>query len=1568
MAATTSSEGVSRQQRSILTLDKSDEPFEVLIAHACNILDIDINDDWNDFSKAGGWQALRVNTTCDPRPEWTLKWLLKKFKAAEEELASPCLYSKAWSLLRELTVRLPLSKTASLLKTYDFITIVRNTLQWFYESVNRRLSAPNGEERGSLHSSANSSGTVSSSSSQLGTSRKRKRDGTEISISTPIPIDESGAVDALFMAVCATIAQVWSFTEDSDHDRGFTVEHIKSALRSSPQDAAQILGTSLYLTSHLLRKPNRASERGWSTTYMPQNYDKRTACRFYVSSAVKLWSTRSSSRQDPHDTESHLAFGAHCMMPALQLLNRCREWSSLEKNIEAVTDTLTEMLIKHVILPYRASKIDTETPGRVSTGGTSISFHQELVSVFRPSRLPLLGQANVSGGNKSNLERSIRKTDAQKTITLLSLLFDVALGSCPRSTPKLRRAEDAWLEQLFIEISECAALFLPSKVKRYHAMLVKWMMQKAVKHKLRLNSSTVEAILDETSGLFNRDTGVTVQWGVIDLCLQIDANVFIILGKEDLEEGKSRRIPNKYLLSLLSSITDGQLETSQDYHYVLSYIITPLCNAFADARDLGSFIDIWTEQLSIVLSRQTARNDLIASAPGIWEDEKLLRSVAQLVTTSLTSASMERIMSRAIDSLTMESQHMMNGRAVSPAVLVILDCLFAGISRADTMARLVKIGESAFCLSGISNMELSPQTGKWRIWRIKATIADRWFTLHKSPAFKRNAHMSIYAAFELIKLIPSKISANEKKDLSEAFHAFRFILRFVAKDPFWNETHFSSQSELAVAVSNILDAMEPFCRRTSHDHFQTIKLPETVPRWDEFAVNVTSIDTLYLGCVADILTSPGILSHLDANVQARLIEQLYWCAVYQQRLSQSMPVGSIDYSWPWKMLHHPDVIGENASTTKYLRNFQVDHYLSTSKFGEPKCWDIEMADYVTGFKSIQMIPVQCLERGYRSVIANRILRILLHANFTSLAIAAEHLTMLAKLLTMPNKSMDILENAEESRKGLVETGKGAVLIRLARGVDCTMGWSEDKMYAVSALKTLTSSVMSHLFTTLNQRSSMDYLKVLYHQLAGLLEDTHDNKINCSTALAAVIEISLNAYSKHNDNVGESLGILTESLKTTRSYHLESLLHNFEEISITGASDQKHRLGVILECLASYADLLGDHPNLGNISHKLFGADGLSGTLKRESRIHQGENVASDRLTVDGYWLEYLTTRLARVELLLNARDSKMHPNIVETSAHLYQMKFAREKNNLLNSLRKIMPTLSPQSKAQVCFGHNLEVDRCLSYAQVYLLGMAIVSMKDQEIEEFRESISRTFTLLCRGLFQPILFRDCMLTMQCISLLLQKHPRLITQWNIDNLLAAITAKSANLEQHIEDKQSPMLYIGLCRLFSTILTTHRTKTGRRYHLLLLALQSLLRCLFTPYTPTSPSPEPHSAFTATHASAYARLLTTLCDPTPSSLSRASRNRTHLALALNDETKKAKSIAGQHLPYLIMEYCTCQLKGRLEAEMKVALEVGLFAVVGVMGVDVMRTMNAALGEGGRGVWKALYGDFRRAGGRVWE
>ena len=171
---------------------------------------------------------------------------------------------------------------------------------------------------------------------------------------------------------------------------------------------------------------------------------------------------------------------------------------------------------------------------------------------------------------------------------------------------------------------------------------------------------------------------------------------------------------------------------------------------------------------------------------------------------------------------------------------------------------------------------------------------------------------------------------------------------------------------------------------------------------------------------------------------------------------------------------------------------------------------------------------------------------------------------------------------------------------------------------------------------------------------------------------------------------------------------------------------------------------------------------------------------------------------------------------------------------------------------------------------------------------------------------------------------------------------------------------MLYTGLCRLYLIILRTHRAKIGGRYHLVVPALQSLLRCLFIPYGRSATDADPTSAFTEQHAAEYSRILTALCDPTVSSVTR-SKKRSYSEL--NDETKKARSIAGQHLPYLIMEYCCCQLKGRLTPEMRMSLIPGLWAVLEVMSKDAMKTMNAAMDSSSRSVFKALYDDFRRTG-----
>ena len=209
-------------------------------------------------------------------------------------------------------------------------------------------------------------------------------------------------------------------------------------------------------------------------------------------------------------------------------------------------------------------------------------------------------------------------------------------------------------------------------------------------------------------------------------------------------------------------------------------------------------------------------------------------------------------------------------------------------------------------------------------------------------------------------------------------------------------------------------------------------------------------------------------------------------------------------------------------------------------------------------------------------------------------------------------------------------------------------------------------------------------------------------------------------------------------------------------------------------------------------------------------------------------------------------------------------------------------------------------------------------------------------------------------------------RVITQYHIDSLMSTIAVKSLNLARQDDQFEAGSVYLGLCRLFKTTLVMHRQRLGGRYHLIIRALQCLLRCLFIPYEALQSSQASveeemaDAGYGEAHAAAYAGLLTTLCDPT---VSAVGRSRQTLRQELNDETQKARSIAGQHLQYVVEEFCICQLEGRLLPQMRTVLSLGLWAIFDVMSQGVMRNLNAAMGSASRSVFKALYDEYRRSG-----
>lgn len=81
---------------------------------------------------------------------------------------------------------------------------------------------------------------------------------------------------------------------------------------------------------------------------------------------------------------------------------------------------------------------------------------------------------------------------------------------------------------------------------------------------------------------------------------------------------------------------------------------------------------------------------------------------------------------------------------------------------------------------------------------------------------------------------------------------------------------------------------------------------------------------------------------------------------------------------------------------------------------------------------------------------------------STLARTTDHLILMSKLIQIPNKSINILTNENEMpRKGSEKPKDEMALISLARGIDGVVGWSEDNVHSVRALRQLAHSVMRY---------------------------------------------------------------------------------------------------------------------------------------------------------------------------------------------------------------------------------------------------------------------------------------------------------------------------------------------------------------------------------------------------------------------------------------------------------------------------------------------------------------------------
>lgn len=547
-----------------------------------------------------------------------------------------------------------------------------------------------------------------------------------------------------------------------------------------------------------------------------------------------------------------LVFSAHCMVPTLRFIGiyRVVPYSSSKK--EEISKALEQLLVYHVISPVRDSYLAAKNLKKTEIEAESSLSVEALLA-------PLAKVSNIGIGSTS--VRNVQNL----SIPAIPLLFSVAVQSLPRNTPRQRSLDYPWLQYLFGQLGNIS--YSNNMLQhKHHISNLNWMLREALNHRVRLDNTTLEAVLAQVMNIANEDFNspdASTCWTLINLCLQIDTNVFISSSSAD----RSRNdipVPNRYLDFLFLQLSSGSWNSSPkidpNYTVKMVKVIQPLAKAYTDTRDLTTFIAHWREQIILCKKQQ---NTLAVDVPRyrnsvtIWEDEELILLVGRMAEYSLTTAQINGLLQKISAKLPRTNEAIKWDSRLT-ADLVILESIISGLSRGSNLDHLTRDAHSIYlsisnAITG--NPDWAGDDG-WRLWRILSIFNERWSLPRHSEAAEQAQRLLMTQAADSISYAIRAGPKGVGRNFATELHAFSFMLKecSVRSGKSELDTHHISSSIQAILNS----------RQSAYDYMRlnvdwSRTPPEFSATWNAQNDTINSVDILVIGCIANILTSPAIL-------------------------------------------------------------------------------------------------------------------------------------------------------------------------------------------------------------------------------------------------------------------------------------------------------------------------------------------------------------------------------------------------------------------------------------------------------------------------------------------------------------------------------------------------------------------------------------------------------------------------------------------------------------------------------------------------------------------------------------
>ncbi|KAL9074531.1 MAG: hypothetical protein Q9157_004367 [Trypethelium eluteriae] len=1236
--------------------------------------------------------------------------------------------------------------------------------------------------------------------------------------------------------------------------------------------------------------------------------------------------------------------------------------------LKATLVNLEQLLAKHVFRPMHAriatpvSKVSHAKGLPMSTVDSESDESKLKRSIERLDLMlaPLLeasGQASPNSLNSEFVRQAIPR------------LLDIGVRSFRpiRST----KSDALWPEAVFTALGHCIGVLTSeegtSGFQADSVSLMITMLQTLSNRSMILTTNTLAKIVERYSNLLGSESNVDdvqtpIHWDLVATVLHQDADVFLPVESVQCKLLATQREIPEALLDHLSKLGDtveevGSTDTSEvglkgKRSEIVDNVVSPFLRAYAQRRMLDKFLQalprlVQGSYSSLGVAYLTEGESENFDGWLLWEDTRVAAALRPLVENHLSPNQVSRLIDRFLELMLVvikdnedKASDTIGELEITSSVstgLLLIKLIIEALESNDYQDQLLSqfslIQSNLLKLLQIQNIK--KLKARWLTWRILS---------HTSPILFRARSPSVQEQFGAdateatsVQLAISECSVNGERNHNHtvAYEALSFLACLLQEEVV-SQRHIQ---ELESCLSLAADfATNSFSSADDNAHAPQIQ-------WSGQPQSIRNPQQLALAFSCVLAKYPAAFQLVRPSSRQALVQQLYNAIPVSERDRSEDGKTGVNLSMIWRSLEKYAIHSAPHTIREEFLDVLGSHARSNPSQESDNSMDAHKALAAT--KDHQRIPLLVLKRGRREQLLNLVSKQLLQRpeNDSADPRTHEYLAFMLRLMQIPNATADLQSTDYMTLWGIADM--------IDRYQDVGQSAYNN---ILDELEELGRLVLSRQYLTDSHRHAVE-----------LLKDKMTTSFKLGTQRLLSVSFTVWDDPKWTKELAPPPG---ESQSISRAY-VSMLLDVFQTGRATSAGPlRKATLRAVFRAALKLPAAMIDSCNIEgpDSSSRLPSLDHAISEWSAESVEKQCDSGTEHDLQALAF--QCLAKHKSSRSRDIAGEDDLDIGNVKNALALLRNNSGVHDRLHILDAFKVWLERLDIQQKYKVLQELHVPRDGPLSN-QSSLLPVFIKSLElDKEgSSQLAIESQALLPLSCASLMKVKDVQTFSELSDCILMMLREKRWLVSQYGLDTLISTLIAFVAPAGPPLPAESGRLVYRRLCDMVQAAINRHRAKFGGRFHLLLPLLSALLAALFIPdirsYSSYMRKPawltHGTTALGGEEGAAFASVLTSLCDPTVSSVTTRKSQREHRGLV--DETRKARAYAGQYMQGVLMEFCRAQLRGRLQPQVRRRLMPGLYATIAVVSEDGLRAMNASMDSSTRALWKSLYDDWRRFG-----